>query len=276
MGGGVSNKYQGNVVLRIGSDPAEGLGGPYYGYGSDYTGSALIENSTDITINWMSASNLRASTQKETRYLLIVRPSNNAYAATLSYTFTYKPTILDEFITSVSSYTFSKQGGSGHELCNSSDVGKNVEYYLYSEPIPISHTITVGSRITGRITEYGYYNGSSGNLSPKTIQCSSGTKTIGRIESNNYYGDPANELGFTNPDSDTNASDTVSVIRPFNWVFSDNTMQATSGGSANTGTAGATMLFSSADLNKQIGLIITSKHLLQQKTDQVLRELGYA
>ena len=237
----------------------------------------VIENSTDITINRMSASSLIASTQKETRYLLIVRPSNNAYAATLSYTFTHKSTAPGETITSVSSYTFSKQGGSDHELCNSSDVGKNVEYYLYSEPISPTHIITVGTRVHGRVREYGYYQGVCGSLSPNTIQCSSGTKTIGRIESNNYYdGDPANELGFTNPDSDINASDVVSVIRPFNWVFSDNTTQATSGESANTGTPGATLLFSSADLNKQIGLIITSEYLLQQKTDQVLRELGYA
>ena len=276
-GGGVSNKYQGNVVLRIGSYPAEGLGGPYYGYGSDYTGSALIENGTDITINRMSDSSLMASTQKETRYCLLVRPSNLAYTATLSYTFNKKD-IFYEYICSVYNYAYDKATDTySYELCNSSDVGKNVEYYLYSEPISPTHTITVGTRVHGRIREYGYYQGVCGSLSPTTVQCNSGTKTIGQLECQTYYGDAGNGLGFANADSTTGTYDSVSVIKPFHWTYTYATTQGmSSGGLGGTGTPGASVLFSASDLNKQIDLIIMSEYLLQQKTDQVLRELGYA
>lgn len=277
MGGGT--RYSGNLVCKIGSYTYSVSGQTYtsYGYGSDYSGSQIIENNTDITVNEITRSGLLANTQKETRYCLLVRPSNLAYTATLSYTFNNKVSIY-EAITSVYNYAYDKTTDTySYELCNSSDVGKNVEYYLYSEPISPTHTITVGTRVHGRIREYGYYQGVCGSLSPTTVQCNSGTKTIGQLECQTYYGDAGNGLGFANADSNTGTNDAVSVIKPFHWAYTALTTQGMSStGLGGTGVSGASVTFSASDLNKQIDLIITSNYLLQQKTDQVLRELGYA
>lgn len=179
---------------------------------------------------------------------------------------------------SVYNYAYDKTtGANNYELCNSNDVGKNVEYYLYSEPISPTHTITVGTRVHGRIREYGYYRGVCGSLSPATVQCTNGTKTIGQLECQTYYGDAQAEFGITNPDSTSGTYDSVCIVRPFYWVYTGGTSQGMSStGSGGTGISGASVLFSASDLNKQIDLLITSKYLLQQKTDQVLRELGYA
>ena len=277
--GGGGTRYSGNLVCKIGSYTYSSNGHTYtyYGCGSGYNGSQIVENNTDITVNEILPSNLIASTQKETRYCLLVRPSNLAYVATLSYTFN-KKTSFNENIISTYNYTYDKSTDTySYELCNSNDVGKNVEYYLYSEPISPTHTITVGTRVHGRITEYGYYSGICGSLSPATVQCTSGIKTIGQLECQTYYGDAGVSFGFVNTDSTTGTYDSVSVIRPFHWAYYQITTQGMSStGLGGTGISGATVLFSASDLNKQIDLIITSTYLLQQKTDQVLRELGYA
>ena len=279
MGGG-GTRYSGNLVCKIGSYTYSVSGQTYtsYGYGSDYSGSQIIENNTDITVNQILANSLTVNTQKETRYCLLVRPSNLAYIATLSYTFNKNSNSLYETMASVYNYAYDKTTGAyNYELCNSNDVGKNVEYYLYSEPISPTHTITVGTRVHGRIREYGYYQGVCGSLSPATVQCTSGTKTIGQLECQTYYGDAQAEFGIANPDSTSGTYDFVCMVRPFYWAYTSGTAQGMSStGSGGTGISGASVLFSASDLNKQIDLIITSNYLLQQKTDQVLRELGYA
>ncbi len=252
----------GHITIKVGKHSISVSGSTitYYGYGSDYEGSEIVRNSSGVDFIELGSSILANS--QEPKFLVAYRTDKKIYRATC---------LLGTRGSQTSISIYNSYDSKEDTFFNESDYGKSIDIIICTKQIAPNYKVTVGKRVAGNETFYGYYSGVSGTIEPATIQCSTFLLNIGQVDSTMFWGDPVNKFGFSNPQG----SENISVAR-FNVqsLISLSSKEINPSDEGSTGIKEQLPVFTSSDLNKVVPLYLYSDYTLKLEAEKVLSQIA--